>query len=175
GGVGISGSNFEVHNATGATISAGSSSSSLMVMPNGAPAIQSSGGSTVYNAGTITGGTGGIGLPSVSQAILFAGGNNTLVLENGSVIQGGVSAGSTDTLALGGASDSTFNVSALNSQYVGFDTFDKRDSSTWTLSGDSTGTSINQWNVKQGTLRTLNNTTLKGNVTVQQGAALQLG
>lgn len=175
GGVGISGSNFEVHNATGATISAGSSSSSLMVMPNGAPAIQSSGGSTVYNAGTITGGTGGIGLPSVSQAILFAGGNNTLVLENGSVIQGGVSAGSTDTLALGGASDSTFNVSALNSQYVGFGTFDKRDSSTWTLSGDSTGTSINQWNVKQGTLRTLNNTTLKGNVTVQQGAALQLG
>lgn len=168
GGSGISGSNFEVRNNTGATISSGASAPGGMFMGSG-PAIQSSGGSTIYNAGTISN-------SSISgTAIMLSGGSNTLVLENGSNIQGLTFAGSADTFALGGSADSAFNLSELNTRYIGFGTFDKRDASTWTLSGDSTGTTLSRWNVKQGTLRTANGTTLTGSVNVQQGGTLQLG
>ncbi|MBV6290097.1 autotransporter outer membrane beta-barrel domain-containing protein [Pseudomonas sp. MAFF 301350] len=166
GGSGISGQNFEVNNATGATIDAGINSGNWA---NSAPAIQSSGGSTIYNAGTI-----GSSAP-FDTSIKLEGGNNTLVLANGSNIRGSTVAGSADTFALGGSADSALNVIELTNKYIGFGTFDKRASSTWTLSGTSVGTTITQWNVRQGTLRTTNGTTLTGSVAVQQNGTLQLG
>lgn len=166
-GAGISGANFQVHNAAGATISGGTSQGLFML---GSVGISSTGGATVYNAGTIQGnGTG--------AAIVFTGGDNTLILQDGSTIVGSVIAGSADTLALAGTADSAFNVAELTGNYQGFGTLDKRDSSTWTLSGNSNSlaSSVTQWNIQQGTLRTTNGTTLKGNMDVQHGASLQLG
>ncbi len=58
--------------------------------------------------------------------------------------------GGSDTFQLGGIGAATFNVSALGVQYQGFGTFNKIDSSVWTLTGASTFTG--DVNVNAGTL-----------------------
>ena len=89
-----------------------------------------SGPSTVFNAGSITG-TGGV-------AIQFAGSGNVLTLGPGSTISGTAMGTGADTLQLGGTGAASFDVSAIGVQYQGFSTFNKVDQSTWTLTGTST-------------------------------------
>jgi outer membrane autotransporter protein len=102
------------------------------------------GPSTIFNAGTITGSGG--------TAIHFSTGSvgNTLTLAPGFAINGTVAGAGTDIFQLGGTGSATFNVGNIGAgqQYQGFSTFNKIDTSTWTLTGS--GNSI--WNVQGGVL-----------------------
>jgi uncharacterized protein with beta-barrel porin domain len=105
--------------------------------------LANGGGSSVFNAGTISGGT---------AAIQFSGTDNTLTLARGSVITGNVLGTGSDTFQLGGAAAATFDVSTLgpSAQYQGFGTFNKIGSSVWTLTGTAAFTGV--VNVNVGTL-----------------------
>lgn len=108
---------------------------------------------TVVNSGTIRAGIGS------TTAILFSdnvGSKSTLELQAGSQIIGDVLAGSlstSDTLRLGGSTDSSFDVSLIgpSAQYQNFDNFEKTGTSTWTLTG--AGTATTNWTISQGTLQ----------------------
>jgi hypothetical protein len=87
-----------------------------------------------------------------ANAITFAGTGNTLILEDGYSFTGTVAAGGSDTLTLGGTTNSAFNASDIGSQYTGFSSFIKNDSSTWTFTGvyDTSSNSITQTHLNQG-------------------------
>lgn len=106
---------------------------------------------TVINSGTISGGLQAGG-STTANAITFTGGINVLEIQAGSVITGNVVGTGTDTFRLGGATDSTFDVSSIgpSAQYQGFSTFVKTGTSTWTLTG--TTTAATPWSINQGTL-----------------------
>jgi uncharacterized protein with beta-barrel porin domain len=122
------------------------------------------GGSSVFNAGTISGGGG--------TAIRFAGIGNTLTLAQGSAITGNVLGTGSDTFQLGGTGTATFDVSQIGAaaQYRGFGTFNKIDSSAWTLTG--TSTFAGPINVNGGTLSVNGNVTSASGVTVNAGGTL---
>jgi hypothetical protein len=82
------------------------------------------GGSSVFNAGTISGGT---------AAIEFLGSGNTLTLAPGSVISGKVLGTGSDTFQLGGSGAATFDVSQLGAaaQYQGFVTLSTSMAARW--------------------------------------------
>jgi outer membrane autotransporter protein len=133
-------------------------------------------GLTIINSGTISGGLSGEGVTR-ANAITFTGGTNTLELRAGSIITGNVVAFSTaDTLALGGTTNASFNVSQIGSsaQYQGFGVFQKTGSSTWTLTG-STST-VTSWAVSGGTLQAGATNVLGSSsaITVASGAVLNL-
>ncbi|PJG51072.1 autotransporter domain-containing protein [Bradyrhizobium forestalis] len=136
----------------------------------------------VVNTGTITVGAGGVGISLNGGANVFnsgiinaaAGlaaiefcscGPNTLTLGPGSVINGAVLGAGTDTFQLGGTGRDTFDLGLIGSglQYDGFSTFNKVDSSTWTV----TGTGNQDWNVLGGTLLLAG--TMNGTVSVAAG------
>jgi autotransporter-associated beta strand protein len=116
---GISGSSAIVTNNAGASITAARYG-----------IISFSGGSSVTNAGSISGST---------AAIRFSGADNTLTLLPGTAISGSVLGGGSDTLQLAGTGAATFDASQLGAsqQYRGFATLNKLDSSVWTLTGTS--------------------------------------
>ena len=151
-GVGVNASAFFTSNQivnTG-TITVGANGTGIMVGNSG----------SVFNSGTINAGTSG------AIAIDFCGcGNNTLTLGPGSVINGQVLASGTDTFQLGGTGKDTFNLSliGIGLQYDGFSTFNKVDSSTWTV----TGTGNQDWNVLGGALMLAG--TINGTVSVNAG------
>ncbi|MGY8637869.1 autotransporter domain-containing protein [Bradyrhizobium sp. 14AA] len=121
--------------------------------------IMLNGGANVFNSGTINAATG-------LAAIDFCScGPNTLTLGPGSVINGFVLGAGTDTFQLGGTGKDTFDLGLIGAglQYDGFTTFNKVDSSTWTL----TGTGNQDWNVLGGTL--LLSGTINGTVAVAAG------
>ena len=91
-----------------------------------------------------------------------------LTLGPGSVINGLVLGSGTDTFQLGGTGKDTFNLSLIGAgqQYDGFSTFNKVDSSNWTV----TGTGAQDWNVLGGTLSV--NGVINGLVTVNAGGTL---
>ena len=121
------------------------------------------GSSSVFNAGAISGGT---------AAIQFAGIGNTLTLAQGTVISGDVLGTGSDTFQLGGTGAATFDVSQLGpaAQYRGFGTFNKIDSSIWTLTG--TSTYAGPVNVNGGTLAVNGDITSMSGVTVNAGGTL---
>ena len=123
--------------------------------------ISVNGGGSVFNSGTINAATG-------LAAIEFCScGPNTLTLGPGSVINGAVlgSGSGFDTFQLGGVGKDTFNLDLIGTglQYDGFSTFNKVDSSTWTV----TGTGNQDWNVLGGTLLLAG--TINGTVTIASG------
>ncbi|MDH2344855.1 autotransporter domain-containing protein [Bradyrhizobium sp. SSUT77] len=139
-------------------------------------------GNQVVNTGTITVGAGGVGISVNGGASVFNSGTinaatgfaaiefcicgpNTLTLGPGSIINGLVLGTGTDTFQLGGTGKGTFDLSLIGTglQYDGFSTFNKVDSSTWTV----TGTGNQDWNVLGGTLILAG--TINGNVTVAAG------
>lgn len=122
--------------------------------------IRVSGGVSVFNSGTINASASG------AVAIDFcACGPNTLTLGPGSVINGQVLGAGTDTFQLGGIGKDTFDLSLIGAglQYDGFSTFNKVDSSIWTV----TGTGNQDWNVLGGTLLLAG--TINGNVGIATG------
>ncbi|KJC42591.1 protein with a C-terminal OMP (outer membrane protein) domain containing protein [Bradyrhizobium sp. LTSP857] len=127
---------------------------------DGGTGISVSGGASIFNSGTINAGAPG------AVAIDFCScGPNTLTLGPGSVIKGQVLASGTDTFQLGGTGKDTFNLDLIGTglQYDGFSTFNKVDSSAWTV----TGTGNQDWNVLGGTLLLAG--TINGNVSVAAG------
>jgi uncharacterized protein with beta-barrel porin domain len=128
----------------------------------GATGIAVSGAGTVFNSGTINAANG-------SAAIEFCScGGNVLTLGPGSVINGLVIGAGTDTLQLGGTGKDTFNLSLIGvgNQYDGFSTFNKVDSSNWTV----TGSGSQDWHVLGGTLSV--NGVINGTVFVAAGGTL---
>ena len=123
----------------------------------------SGGGSTVFNAGSISGGT---------AAIEFSGAGNTLTLAQGSVISGNVLGTGNDIFQLGGTGAASFDVGSLGpaAQYQGFGTFNKIDSSVWTLTG--TSTFAGDVNVDGGTLVVNGNLSSAGLMLVNPGGTL---
>jgi uncharacterized protein with beta-barrel porin domain len=121
------------------------------------------GGSTVFNAGSITG---------VTAAIQFAGTGNTLTLAPGSIISGNVLGTGNDILQLGGTGTATFDVSELGpaAQFRGFGTFNKVDSSVWTLTG--TSPYAGDINVNGGTLVVNADLSMAGVMMVGPGGTL---
>ncbi|PDT88628.1 autotransporter domain-containing protein [Bradyrhizobium sp. Y36] len=151
-GVGIDASAFSTINQivnTG-TITVGANGTGILVSNSG----------SVFNSGTINAGASG------AVAIDFCGcGNNTLTLGPGSVINGQVLASGTDTFQLGGTGKGAFQLDLIGTglQYDGFATFNKVDSSTWTV----TGTGNQDWNVLGGTLMLAG--TINGTVSIAAG------
>ncbi len=105
-------------------------------------------------------------------AIQFGGTGNTLTLAPGSVISGDVLGAGSDTFQLGGTGAATFDVSSLGpaAQYQGFGTFNKIDSSVWTLTG--TSTFAGPVNVNGGTLVVNGDITSVSGVTVNNSGTL---
>ena len=120
-------------------------------------------GSSVFNAGSISGGF---------AAIQFSGTGNTLTLAPGSAITGNVLGTGNDTFQLGGSGAASFDVSQLGdaAQYQGFGSFNKIGSSTWTLIGTSTFTG--PVSVDAGTLSVNGDISSASGVTVNAGGTL---
>ena len=108
-------------------------------------------GLTIINSGTIA---GGLASDTVTRAnaITFTGGVNSLTLQSGFSILGNVVAvsGGTDTFALGGATDSSFDTTQIGTQYQNFTAFNKTGASQWTLTG--TPGQATPWVISDGTL-----------------------
>ncbi|WP_210168301.1 autotransporter domain-containing protein [Mesorhizobium sp. 1M-11] len=165
GGAGVDGNGTTIINngtiagGTGGVRGTGADETNL----HGAGGVGISGSNlTVTNSGTISGGLAGDG--TRADAIVFTGGTNRLELWNSSIINGAVdaTAGTGDVLALGGATNGTFDVSDLEAtaQYRGFEHYEKTGTSTWTLQ-DATSTST-PWVLKQGTLSVASDVNLGG-------------
>ncbi|PCJ30771.1 MAG: autotransporter domain-containing protein [Gammaproteobacteria bacterium] len=171
GGSGVSGSNFTLINSAnikggngrngGAAYPGSSSSTNSGNGGNGGNAgiaINSTGNSTIYNAGSIVAGTAGSGgtgsangsAGQAANAISFSGSSNTLVLQAGSVITGDVisEAGSADTISSEASSTITGDVS-------GFSTFKT------SVASDSVYSQLNV----TGTLTLESSTTIEVDVT----------
>jgi uncharacterized protein with beta-barrel porin domain len=169
---GVSGGNVTLTNSgsiTGATGGFGISMDTGSVINNAGAIISgdlgvSAGNTMIFNAGTITGTAG--------TAINFFSGGNTLTLAPGSVISGKVLGTGSDTFQLGGTGAATFDVSQLGAaaQYQGFGTFNKIDSSTWTLTG--TSSFAGPINVNGGTLAVNGDVTSASSLTVNAGGTL---
>ena len=88
-----------------------------------------------------------------ANAITFTGGVNSLEIQNGSTISGNAVAvlNGTDTFALGGATDSSFDTTQIGAQYKNFTAFKKTGASTWTLTG--TPGQATPWVISAGTLK----------------------
>ncbi|MBI1650109.1 autotransporter-associated beta strand repeat-containing protein [Hyphomicrobium sulfonivorans] len=130
---------------------------------------------SIVNSGTIGGGLDGEDVVR-SDAIYFAGGTKRLELWAGWNIIGDVnSAVSTNTLALGVCTNSSFDVSLLGTQLNDFQTFEKVGTSTWVLSASNsafTGDTL----VYEGTLQAgqYNAFMIASPTTVMSGGTLDL-
>lgn len=139
---------------------------------DGGPGVASTGSSQITTCSTITGGSGVDG--TQAPAVLLTGGSNTLTLENGFAFSGLVSAGSGDTLALGGdatthcggAGNGSFDVSQIGVAFQGFGSLAKTGASTWVLTGSNPTA---DWTASGGTLQ-VDGTV--GAVAVNAGATL---
>ncbi|WP_249225267.1 hypothetical protein [Tardiphaga alba] len=146
-----SGASASIDNAGTITGGAGTNAGSSTDGGTGVQVNASS--SRVINNGTIAGGLAGDGV-SHGNAVTLAGTNNTLELRTGYAFIGNVVAtGSNATLAFGGSSNASFDMSDIGgaAQYRGFATYAKIGSSTWTLTG-TTAVGGN-WSVAEGILQ----------------------
>ncbi|TCR65372.1 autotransporter-associated beta strand repeat-containing protein [Bosea sp. BK604] len=167
---------------------------------NGAAGVSITGDyNSLYNAGTINGGSAGIsgvagvlvtgsnnlivtsgtinrgatGVPSVQ----FDGNNNTLELRAGYALNGGAKVNGTGgTLALGGTTNAVLDASRIGSSsngFTGFSAYTKTGTSTWSL--NNANVAVGDWNVQQGTLALNNGAQWTGNIDVASGATLSFG
>lgn len=155
-----------VFNESGGTVTGGNGGGGV-VRAFAVPVAPGAGGAgitgsnvTVINAGTIAGGTGGTGAgwtPVSGDAVLFTGGVNSLEIWSTSHLTGNaVAFSAADTLKLGGATNSSFDVSQIGAkgsaaQYQGFGLFEKTGTSTWTLTG--TTSAVTPWTLTGGVLQ----------------------
>jgi outer membrane autotransporter protein len=132
---------------------------------------------SITDSGTISGGLSGDGITRVN-AITFTGGVNSLTLQAGfSIIGNVVAASSADTLALGGNTNSSFDVSQIgpSGQYQGFGHYQKTGASTWFLTGATAA--LTPWVISGGTLNVSSDNALgapSGGLTLA-GGTLQFG
>ena len=143
----VAGSNNIINTGT---INVGANATGIFVTGDGA----------VFNSGAIN------AAGSVAIEFCGCGPNSSLTLGPGSAIQGLVFGAGTGTFQLGGTGKDTFDLGLIGVQYTGFSTFNKVDSSNWTV----TGIGAQYWNVLGGTLTV--NGTITGLVIVDNGATL---
>jgi uncharacterized protein with beta-barrel porin domain len=128
----------------------------------GSAGIEVDNDADVFNSGTINA-AGGV-------AIEFCNCNSASVLTiaPSSVINGAVLGTGTQLFQLGGTGTGTFDLGLIGParQYDGFGTFNKVDSSTWTLTGNGN----QDWTVLGGALRV--NGTISGAVAIDAGGTL---
>ncbi|GHU38399.1 hypothetical protein AGMMS50256_37630 [Betaproteobacteria bacterium] len=126
--------------------------------------------SLLINAGTIAGGTSGSG--TQANAVSIEGSNNIVELHSGYSFTGNVAvaSGTGNILRLGGSSNGNFDADDIgdgtNSQYIGFDAFEKNGASTWILTG--TDSSAKPWTISEGILQIGDGTatgSITGNIT----------
>jgi uncharacterized protein with beta-barrel porin domain len=124
-------------------------------------AIEATGNTSIFNAGTIT-------TTNAGPAILFFSGGNTLTLGPGFSIIGNVQGAGADTFQLGGTGTGSFDASLIGpaAQYQGFATFNKIGASTWTLTG--TNAAVMPWTIFAGMLN-VNGTLANSTMTVNGG------
>ncbi|MCW2338622.1 outer membrane autotransporter protein [Sphingobium sp. B2D3A] len=132
--------------------------------------VTNSAATTIINAGTIE------ASPSFGHAILMGAGDVTLELHAGFNIIGLVAdadiASGTNTLALGGAINASFDAGLVGTQYYDFDEFVKVGTGTWTL----TGTGTTGWTVREGTLNAASSDAFGvGQAYVVEGGVLGVG
>jgi uncharacterized protein with beta-barrel porin domain len=166
GGAGVSGSDFTLTNS-GSIYGGhgGYAGSSPSLGGAGGVGIDATGRASVITSGSIMGGLSGDGATQ-ADAVDFSGGGNSLTLESGYSFVGNVvsSSGTTtggDTLALGGTTNDTFDVSQIVAaaptawtgavQYYGFANYAKVDGSTWTLT--NTTSVVTPWTLAGGVLQ----------------------
>jgi uncharacterized protein with beta-barrel porin domain len=139
------------------------STENITIVTSIVPVPATSGTSSVFNSGTITG-TGG-------TAIRFGGNANRLTLAPSSIINGNVVGSGTDIFQLGGSGTGTFNASLLGAgqQYSGFTTFNKLAGSNWSLTGNSTFAGATNVN---GGILSVNGSLANSPVTVNAGGTL---
>lgn len=138
------------------TISGGRGGSTSI---NGGVGVAGTGNANIINDGAILGGTRSNG-STYNSAVSFGGANNRLELRSNSAITGNVIGGATDTLALGGSVDASFDVSAIgaSAQYRNFGKYEKTGASTWTLTG--TTAAVTPWTLLDGVLDVSNDASL---------------
>jgi outer membrane autotransporter protein len=143
---------------TGPIVNSGTISGEIGIQTSANGIVGTQPGLTVTNSGTIIG-TAGTAIDFTSPRL------DTLTIAPTSVIMGNVLAGAGDTFQLGGTGSGTFDLTLIGAaqQYRGFTTFNKIDSSTWTV----TGTGNEAWTVQSGNL--LVNGTINGTVNVTGG------
>ncbi len=102
--------------------------------------------------------------------LVFAGGNDTLNLETGSSVSGTINGGGgANLLTLGGAGSDTLPTTITN-----FQTLQKQDSGTWTITNSIGSMGITSAEVQQGTLvLTGNNSSYTGSMLVDQPGTLR--
>ncbi|MBX3578095.1 MAG: autotransporter domain-containing protein [Rhizobiaceae bacterium] len=132
----------------------------------------------VMVASSVSGGLGGDGVTR-ANAISFTGGTNVLELRNGFTFVGIVdaTAGTNDVFALGGAADGAINVTGFGAGINGFERFEKRGTSTWTLIGSAAGQHT-PWTLKQGILEISSDEALgnaSGDLTFDGGTLQPIG
>ncbi|MBR0966687.1 autotransporter domain-containing protein [Bradyrhizobium diazoefficiens] len=146
--------------------------------PNGPAGTDGAGGAgvsgsnvTLINAGSISGGLASDGVTR-ANAVSFTGGTNILELRAGSTITGNVVGTGSDTLALGGAANSAFDVSTIgpSQQYRGFSLLQKTGISTWTVTGTQTATAA--WAVNAGVLLVNGDISASSGIIVNAGGTL---
>lgn len=134
------------------------------VTTTGAVAVQTNDSdTTITNNGLISAGS------ESATAISMGDGDNRLVLGTGSEIVGKVVSGSgEDTLVLSGVGAGEINADDISEsgKYQGFENVEKRDDSTWVVSGTSTDIS---WTIYSGTLSVSG---VVKNIDVEQGGTL---
>ncbi|HLH89674.1 MAG TPA: autotransporter domain-containing protein [Xanthobacteraceae bacterium] len=123
--------------------------------------VANSGPVAVFDSGTINATSGEAVALSASHT-----GSNSFTLGAGYSISGTVSGSGTDIFQLGGSSAGTFDLSAIGTQYTGFDAFNVVGG-TWTV----TGSTSENWTIAAGaTLLIGNNSTALGPVLTDNGA-----
>jgi outer membrane autotransporter protein len=198
GGAGVAGKNFTLlHNAgliAGGTGGGFVNGSGTAGSGFGGAGVGSLGGATVVTGASIQGGlteSNRFSTQVRALAVDFQGGGNTLELRQGysfagSVLSHNAGPGAGDTLALGGSTNSSFDLgqlvatgvssdgSAINSatQYQGFASYAKTGTSTWTLTG--TQAVPGNWAISAGTLQ-LGNGGSTGALDGASGIALASG
>lgn len=109
-------------------------------------------------------------LGKVVGNLVFAGGNDTLNLYTGSSVSGSINGGGgNNLLTLNGAGSATLPTTVTN-----FETLQKQDSGTWTVSNSIASMGVTATEVQQGTLAlTGNNASYTGAMLVDQAGTLQ--
>ncbi|WP_018387961.1 autotransporter domain-containing protein [Ancylobacter sp. FA202] len=159
GGTGIGAINSLITVASGVTVSGGDGGDGTGSAADGDGGV-GIGGSAIWvvleGTATVNGGTN-VGNWEIAAAISFGNGDNTLELRadaNGNLptLIGGVTHSSgTDTLVLSGTNDKTIDATTLTGYADGFDALGKTGTSTWTLTGDFSSSSL-AWTIEEGTL-----------------------
>ena len=142
-----SGSNTVINNATG-----------IIQAPGNVMGASGNGAVVFTNFGQVIGN------------LVFAGGNDTLNLETGSSVTGTINGGGgSNLLTLGGAGTDT-----LPTKITNFQTLQKTDSGTWTITNSLGGMGVTSAEVQQGTLvLTGANTSYTGSMLVDLAGTLR--